>query len=339
MRRSDAVRELFALMRPPACCGPCWSCWLGRGRHRAGMADGVRQHARRAGRRARAAGPPAVRCRVTATDRRWSCSRIRAATAPRASIGELAELLARAPQRPRDVRGVHQARRRGGGLGEDRHFAIGAAGFPASRSSATTTAPRRSASASRRRARSCCTTAIGRLVYSGGITGARGKSGDNAGRTDAARAARTAAHPTRGHHRSSAAPLFVVVMKRRSRRHRETAMVPELRRRAPPYVGGVPSDTAGRAGRSPLPRASAGDLRADRPDVRLPDGGAVAGGASSSRWSWRRAPGPAPTARSTSTSGRRVVLGGLVSLFPAALALAPAGRRRSRATRLRPRRC
>ena len=98
-------------------------------------------------------------------------------------------------------------------------------------------------------------------------------------------------------------------------------MVPKLAGVRPVIRERIQRRVTGRESGCRVSRAPAGALRADRPDVRLPDDGAVAGGHRLCAWWWRRAPGRARRVQIHVHVWAAVILGGLVSVFPAALAL------------------
>ena len=100
----------------------------------------------------------------------------------RASLGELAEALARADDQTQDLRPVPEARRVHRGLAPKRFVAHGRE--PARRHGRSRRRRQRGAPFRRiaHQVRRCCTTQPGDLLFSGGITGARAHRGDNDGR-------------------------------------------------------------------------------------------------------------------------------------------------------------
>ena len=103
-------------------------------------------------------------------------------TCTTASLGELAEALARAKRAAKDLRRVPEAVVDARRLGEDRALACGGGAARTPPSFAMKTAARRSDLAPSRRAQTLLYDANGSLLFNGGITGSRGHAGDNAGR-------------------------------------------------------------------------------------------------------------------------------------------------------------
>ena len=220
----------------------------------------------------------------------------------RASLGELAELLARAPQRPRTfvvfIRpgGVAAAGRRPA-------RAIRRRGSPASPWFATTTATRRDRFGVWTSGQTLLYDRDGQLAVFGRHH-RRARKVRRQHRTGDSLSHCSTAHADPRDH-AGLRLLAVRLVERVQRRQREAPMVPELAGAVPTYSGASSSESRRLESGCRVSRAPAGALRADRSDVRLPDVRAVARGHRLRAGRVGRAPGRAPRARSTSTSGRR----------------------------------
>ena len=215
-------------------------------------------------------------------------------TCSRASLTELAELLARARPRPKTY--VLFLKPAGFADGwEQTDLWRTASGLPDVTVVRDDEGARRPASAPRRRARPCSTTRAARCCSAAASPAARAHAGDNAGRSVARRAAERRGDADRVAH--------------------QRVRLSAVRPRAEPELLSMTQRAPRRRSLRAVP---AGHLSAHRSAVRRPDGASSGSPASCSRSGSRRSPGSGTASRTHVHVWAAIFLGGAISLFPAA---------------------